>query len=565
MFATIEWSYNLLTTEEKQFFQRLSIFAKKFNKNLAGELFARFNLTKWQISNLLHGLVEKSLLQTETVANQTRYFFLESIRCYSMDLLQDTGELECLRRELAEVCCNETEKASIESLKLPSKVWQEKHSILLAEIRSTLDWSLHRPEHLHLGVQLLEHATPFWITFSLYDECRHYIEPLLDKNITISELQEMYLNSSLGKSLSWSKGPIVKTGQCWHKALESAEKFEDKETQLQACYGLWLYYLRSGDIQRSLDYADLMTKKADLFNDRDALETAKRIQGSSSLFLGELEQAQQRLSQSVEYFSKSRSSLPYRFGLDQLVAAQAFLSRTLWVLGQTVAAKQLASDSVSRAKELDHISSLCCALAEGECAVASLNKDYSSLRSLALELKETSSNSNLAFWKAYADIYLIWESVRGNQHSADLALVADKLNSIKLSNLHWSYTTLIVEIWSELNYKDQLEATLLTDNQLMDQYWAASMFLGIQASCLLTKGDLNLMRDKLNVAVDVAEEQGAKALLLRALISQYHSMHEQVESEAVLQKIEQCLESVDADKQNQYVLEAHKILAQRKG
>jgi predicted ATPase/class 3 adenylate cyclase len=89
--ATITWSYDLLTADEQRAFARLAVFAGGCTLDAAEEVCqAEFDT--------IVALIDKSLLYRE----HDRYFQLETIREYALERLEETGEVDEVRRRHAE-------------------------------------------------------------------------------------------------------------------------------------------------------------------------------------------------------------------------------------------------------------------------------------------------------------------------------------------------------------------------------------------------------------------------------------------------------------------------------
>ncbi|MGI9111529.1 MAG: ATP-binding protein, partial [Gaiellaceae bacterium] len=90
--ATIEWSYELLTVEERRLFARLAVCRGGCTLETAEELCAAD-------LDLLQSLVDKSLVR---VRDAGRFWMLETIREYAAERLEESGEAEELRQRHAE-------------------------------------------------------------------------------------------------------------------------------------------------------------------------------------------------------------------------------------------------------------------------------------------------------------------------------------------------------------------------------------------------------------------------------------------------------------------------------
>jgi predicted ATPase/DNA-binding SARP family transcriptional activator len=88
--ATIEWSHDLLTGEERVLFRRLAVFAGGFALEAAEDVCAGGAIARRQIVDLLARLVDKSLVN----AAGPRFRLLDTIRQYAAERLDASGEHE---------------------------------------------------------------------------------------------------------------------------------------------------------------------------------------------------------------------------------------------------------------------------------------------------------------------------------------------------------------------------------------------------------------------------------------------------------------------------------------
>ncbi len=85
--ALIDWSYDLLSSEERIVFDRLSVFAGGWTLDAAEAVAPGGDVAVWQVLDLLAALVGKSLVQAEVIHGSTRYRLLETIRHYAAERL----------------------------------------------------------------------------------------------------------------------------------------------------------------------------------------------------------------------------------------------------------------------------------------------------------------------------------------------------------------------------------------------------------------------------------------------------------------------------------------------
>jgi predicted ATPase/class 3 adenylate cyclase len=143
--GAIEWSYELLTPEERTLFARLSVFAG--GRTL--EIIETICDPEGELDTLdgLESLLEKSLLrQEEGPGGEPRFVMLETIHEYAREKLEESGEAEEVRRRHAEHFLTLAEE-SYPELKGPDQLeWLERLEAEHDNMRAALSWALGRKE-----------------------------------------------------------------------------------------------------------------------------------------------------------------------------------------------------------------------------------------------------------------------------------------------------------------------------------------------------------------------------------------------------------------------------------
>src|SRR5439155_483159 len=148
--ATIEWSYDLLTDEEKSLFARLAVFRGGCTLDAAEEVVGAS-------LDVLQSLVDKSLLRY----SQERFWMLETIREYAAERLDIQGDRDTIRQRHADYFLRLAEEAEPHLTGPQQAPWLERLEVEHDNFRLSLD-SLRRNNRGGEELRLVGALMRFW-------------------------------------------------------------------------------------------------------------------------------------------------------------------------------------------------------------------------------------------------------------------------------------------------------------------------------------------------------------------------------------------------------------------
>src|ERR671916_668446 len=148
--ATMDWSHELLSREERSLFRRLSVFAGGFTLEAAeaacSGLLPDGELEQGEVLDGLSGLVDKSLVAVGEKDGEARYRLLETVRQYGQEKLERSGETAEIQRRHAGFMLGLAEEAGPE-LKGPRQgEWLGRLETEHGNLRAAMRWLLEEGE-----------------------------------------------------------------------------------------------------------------------------------------------------------------------------------------------------------------------------------------------------------------------------------------------------------------------------------------------------------------------------------------------------------------------------------
>jgi predicted ATPase/class 3 adenylate cyclase len=171
--ATIDWSYNLLSSDERLLLSRLSVFVGGWTLEAAEQVCVMDEETL-DIVDLLTHLVDKSLV----VRDGPRYEMLETTRQYAREKLLESEDGVRLRNQFVAYFLELAEEADAE-LRGPGVVrWLQRLGAEIDNLRAALEWPLETGQTV-TALQMTLKLDRFWLIRSDHSEGRRWLERVL--------------------------------------------------------------------------------------------------------------------------------------------------------------------------------------------------------------------------------------------------------------------------------------------------------------------------------------------------------------------------------------------------
>ena len=174
---TIEWSHDLLGSEEQRLFARLAAFSGGWTLEAAEAVCAPD--LRIDILDGLGALVDHSLVRPGESANgDPRFTMLETIQEFAAEQLARSGEEDDLRRRHAEHFLDLAEKAELHLTREDRVVWLVRLEREEGNLRAVLDWA-ERTGDADTGLRTAVAIWRFWQQRGHLSEGRGRLERLL--------------------------------------------------------------------------------------------------------------------------------------------------------------------------------------------------------------------------------------------------------------------------------------------------------------------------------------------------------------------------------------------------
>lgn len=404
--AMLDWSFELLTPDERLAFGCLSLFRSTFDLAAAVQVAAPTGAEDRRTAQAVLQLAAKSLLFIERYQQGVAYRLLETTRAYARCKLEASGQAEIAARRHAEWVGTLLDRAQADWPRMERSDWWGRYGNAIDDVRAALVWSLGEAGDKQLGIRLILASAPLWLGMSQFAEYHRWLEQALmtlDALGQRGEAEEIQLQIGLCVLLFHADRPGEAFVRAATQVLRVAKKIGDPVARATALWMLSGQRGIMGDHPASLTLARQMLVPESTEVDRDLQDFAQRVIAGMTFRVGRVEESAVIGAELVARRS-DRTAYGAVLRYDHSTILRGNHSVTLAVQGRLESARATIMETVIDAQRMRNPSSFCYLLGSAACPVAlwlgddELALHYAELLGRAAEDNRFTYMAELAAW-----------------------------------------------------------------------------------------------------------------------------------------------------------------------
>jgi predicted ATPase/class 3 adenylate cyclase/Tfp pilus assembly protein PilF len=293
--ATMDWSYELLTEEERVVFRRLGVFSGPWYLAAAEGICGADGTDEADVLDLLAGLVDRSLVVAEEGPAGTLYRLLETVREYALGRLREAGEEDAARLRHRDYYLALAEEAEPHLQQADQKLWLDRLEAEHANLRGALAWSVE-PE---AGMRLAAALWRFWYMRGYASEGRSWLEGTLARSVATSDLFRARALNGAGV-LAMAQGAYDVATDHHTEALRIRTEVKDIRGMASSLNNLGLIGRHTGDYEGARKHYSQSLELYRHAGDRTNAALAATNLGVANMELGDYREADRLLREAAD-------------------------------------------------------------------------------------------------------------------------------------------------------------------------------------------------------------------------------------------------------------------------
>jgi predicted ATPase/class 3 adenylate cyclase len=302
--GAIAWSYNLLTSPEKELFCQLAVFCKGGTLEAVESVYQPLEGWEGDLLDVLRSLLDESLVRLrEPEDGEPRFEMLYTVREYALEQLAQ-GPLEALRLRHAEYYLKLVEQFGPPPVGAEQKRWLARLEAEYENMLSALNWCSEHGK-IEFGLRLAGAFWHFWWLRGRLLEGRRWFEKLLSavplENTGVSLVAKARALERASE-LACRQNDLP-TAQAWaEEALTISQQLDDKETMSKVYVALANVAMRQGEHQGAVALLEESLKLRQRLGDTRGMASLLNNLGNVARQEEKLERAATLHERSLMYF-----------------------------------------------------------------------------------------------------------------------------------------------------------------------------------------------------------------------------------------------------------------------
>jgi len=518
----IDWSFNLLTEQERYAFVVLGVFAGPFTLDAAMGIINACAEYQTATAEDLSSLVEKSLVWTLTRGGVTLYRLPEVMRAFCLEKMNECPHRDGVMGWHAAYYAKALPPPSLETTDLTLDEIAT-FSTQIGNFRAALDWSFSEAGNPALGVAIAAATAPYWIHLSLLGECRRWCQAglAMRTSIDLDPATELALLEGFGIARLFTGGNDSHAFDAITRGLALAEECKASKRHFNFLAGLHLYLARIGNFAAMLDVAKQSIGLIAAGGDPAARVAAEWMMGCSLHTAGKHTEAMRYLEAGLQHSSTLGAKEVDLFGYDHRVRALVTLARSLWLTGAPDQAARIAAQAIETSMRYANPVNLCIALIYTS-TVSLWRGDLAEADTRISRLIEQAHKNRLTPYQNVGKVLRGHLRIKSGQLDLgieDLRASLDLMSNHRRNILVSSTLRALAEGYLALGSLDEAHHTVegaLIDAAAHSNCLEYPELLRVQGRVRFRRGDLAGARLSLTEAMSMAEKQGALGFALHA-------------------------------------------------
>lgn len=303
LWDTISWSYNLLTPPQRTLFAKLAVFSGGCSLEAVQAVCTTGGDVDANFLDDLQALVDRSLVRTEHVrGGQRRFVMLETIHSYALELLEQSGAIEDLRRRHIDYYLELSEEVEPKLRGIEQQHWLQQLDLERDNLRSALVQSFDQQAY-EKALRLFAAISRLWSVRGYLLEWNEWIETActVGNNVPSILLAEAFRGAG---AVSAARGEFRRAASYYEEGLARLRESGDRTAIIHVLHGLASASWILGDYSRAEAlFEESLSLRYEL-RDQQHIAVAQSSLGWISLLRGDVEKAISLCEQSLLQFTR---------------------------------------------------------------------------------------------------------------------------------------------------------------------------------------------------------------------------------------------------------------------